>query len=170
MFQGVRGARVKITSSSPPAEMSSSSLMRDAFHNTTRSLQRLFIRGTDQPLSTIMSRRNDLYSQIADLDHQINLHVSSTRQLEVLQASIHKNTEIIELYTSIIHSSNDSKSQENIRTYCLALAQANSKMTSLVEELKKNKIDSKLFESQRTELEKECAKFSLLLEVSEKSK
>jgi hypothetical protein len=66
VFQGTRGVCVKINSSPPP--ITSPSLLSDMFGKTTRSLKKLFIDGTDQPLLKVMSRRLELFDQIARID------------------------------------------------------------------------------------------------------
>jgi hypothetical protein len=120
VFQGTRGVCVKINSSPPP--ITSPSLLSDMLGKTTRSLKKLFIDGTDQPLLKVMSRRLELFDQIARIDTPLKSskkHVFPRKQLRKFFQKFHQKSP----------------------------SEANS------------------LKSQRTELEKQCAKLTRLLEV-----
>jgi hypothetical protein len=169
VFQGVRGARVKIPSSSPPAEMSSSSVMRDAFRNTTRSLQRLFISGTDQPLSTVMSRRQELYAIGVQLDREYEIFTLRMRQLEILEIAFKKNLELINTHTAhLMESENISGSPSDVvqifQKLIADLMEANAKIRMLQEAIEVPSFDLENYRSEKARVQKETKKLSLLLE------
>jgi hypothetical protein len=167
VFQGTRGVCVKINSSPPP--ITSPSLLSDMLGKTTRSLKKLFIDGTDQPLLKVMSRRLELYARGAELDRKHEVFQLRSRQLLILGTALKENLELIESHSARLGESESisGSSSAEVKVFQKLihdLTEANTNLKRLQESIEIPSFDPETYRSERAHVERETGKLSRLLE------